>query len=228
MMHPIPTYALYLIDADGTLLDFEAGEAIALAHTLAHFGLPGDEASIATYRQINSALWRQMAEGSLKRDSLFSRRFALFAEALGMAADGVEVNRFFLQQLSHQGQQIPHAEEVLKALSQRAKVCIVTNGVSFAQKERFRRSGLMPYIHHLVVSEAVGAEKPSPRIFEQALTQSGHSDKSTVIMVGDEPRTDIAGANAFGIASCLYDPRDKYPEHEASFRIDSLLALVQG
>ncbi len=44
-----------------------------------------------------------MAEGSLKRDSLFSRRFALFAEALGMAADGVEVNRFFLQQLSHQG-----------------------------------------------------------------------------------------------------------------------------
>ncbi len=25
MMRPIPPYALYLIDADGTLLDFEAG-----------------------------------------------------------------------------------------------------------------------------------------------------------------------------------------------------------
>lgn len=228
MVQRIPPYALYLIDADGTLLDFEAGEEIALTATFAHFGLPVDQEGMASYRRINAGLWRRLAEGSLDRESLFGQRFGLFATEQGLSLDSVQVNRFFLDQLSRQAQLIPGAEETLRALAGRAKVAIVTNGVSFAQRERFRRSGLMPYIDHLVISEEVGAEKPAPRIFDHALALCGHQDKASVLMVGDELLTDIAGALAFGIAACLYDPHDKHPEHGADYRIASLLELADN
>ncbi len=222
--HPIPPYDLYLIDADGTLLDFEAGEAAALDTTFRQFGLPVD--TMDSYRRINAGLWRRLAEGTISRERLFSSRFGLFARAHGIALDSLQVNRFFLEQLSHQAQHMPGAEAMLQALSSRAKVAVVTNGVSFAQKERFRRAGFLPYIRHLVVSEDVGAEKPAALIFERALALCGHADKTTVLMVGDELATDIAGANAFGIASCLYDPAGKHPQHQAAYRISSLQELV--
>lgn len=225
-MPAIPPYALYLIDADGTLLDFEAGEAVALAATFHQFGLPLD--AMDQYRRINSALWRQLAQGSIQREQLFSSRFGLFARELGVQLDGIQANRFFLAQLSHQGQLIPGAMDTLKRLSARAQVAIVTNGVGFAQRERFRRSGLLPYISQLIISEEAGAEKPSSVIFHQALALCGHKDKHSVLMVGDEPATDIAGANAFGIASCLFDPKGKHLAHEADYRIDDLQALIDG
>lgn len=226
MTHPIPPYALYLLDADGTLLDFEAGEAAALCVTFQHFNLPIE--AMDSYRRINSGLWRQLAEGTIHREALFSQRFGLFAREQGISLDSVRVNRFFLEQLSRQAQHMPGAEETLKALSSRAKVAVVTNGVSFAQRERFRRSGLMPYIQHLIISEEVGAEKPSLVIFERALKLCGHEDKATALMVGDELATDIAGANAFGIASCLYDPKGKHWQHEADYRITALMELIDG
>lgn len=223
-MTRIPDYALYLFDADGTLLDFEAGEREALCLTFQRFGLP--EAEMDRYRQINSALWRQLAEGAISRDRLFASRFGLFAEALGIRLDAAQANRYFLEQLSHQAQLIPGAAETLEILSRRAQIAIVTNGVGFAQRERFRRSGLMPHISQLVISEEVGAEKPSPLIFERALALCGHPDKASVLMVGDDPLTDIAGAVAFGIDACLFDPNGVHKENFARFRITSLNALT--
>jgi putative hydrolase of the HAD superfamily len=57
--------------------------------------------------------------------------------------------------------------------------------------------GLGAWIDTTVTSAVVGAEKPDPRIFQHAmlLTDAGED----VWMVGDNPRADIAGAEALGI-----------------------------
>ena len=44
--------------------------------------------------------------------------------------------------------------------------------------------------------------KPHPAMFEEARRRSGTSD---MVMIGDQPETDIRGANAFGIHSALVD-----------------------
>ena len=44
--------------------------------------------------------------------------------------------------------------------------------------------------------------KPHPAMFEEARRRAGTSD---MVMIGDQPETDIRGANAFGIASALVD-----------------------
>ena len=44
--------------------------------------------------------------------------------------------------------------------------------------------------------------KPHPAMFEEARRRAGTSD---LVMIGDQPQTDIRGANAFGIHSALVD-----------------------
>lgn len=222
----IPRFQLYLLDADGTLLDFEAAEEMALIATFSHLGLPVNQQAMGRYRQINEGLWQRLAEGSITREALFDQRFRLFGQEQGQQLDSQATNRYFLQQLGQQAQLIPGALATVQALSKRAKLAVLTNGATIAQKERFRRCGLLPYIAHLIISEEVGVEKPSPDIFAHALKVCGHQDKASVLMVGDEPRSDIKGAQNFGIKSCLFDPKKRHPGHQADYEISRLEELL--
>lgn len=225
-MNNLPHYQLYLMDADGTLLDFDAAERQALKTTLARLGIPNNSQTLACYRRINDGLWQKLSEGKITRQALFDRRFSLFADQMGIQLNSPAVNKLFLNNLGQQAQLIPGALETVRALSARAVVAVITNGATLAQKERFRLSGLAPYISYYVISEEVGMEKPSPAIFEHALMLCGHQDKSTALMVGDEPRSDIAGARATGIASCLFDPRGIHPKGTADYHIRALEELL--
>ena len=59
-------YNCLLIDADGTLLDFEASQRKALAAALGQFGIPAEEAVLALYARINGELWRALERGEIR------------------------------------------------------------------------------------------------------------------------------------------------------------------
>jgi putative hydrolase of the HAD superfamily len=64
-----------------------------------------------------------------------------------------------------------------------------------------------------IISQAVGALKPDPAMFQAAMDALGLSetDKGRIIMVGNNLRRDISGANRFGIASVWMDWSPRYP-----------------
>ena len=64
------------------------------------------------------------------------------------------------------------------------------------------RTGLAPWLDPIVTSAAFGRIKPAPEIFQQVLDRWRLAPKSCV-MVGDDPRADIAGARAAGLRSIL-------------------------
>jgi putative hydrolase of the HAD superfamily len=53
----------------------------------------------------------------------------------------------------------------------------------------------------VITSALIGYEKPHPEAFRIALAKAGHPE--TVWMVGDNPRADVAGAEAAGIPAIL-------------------------
>lgn len=225
-MRCVPPFPCYLLDADGTLLDFVADERAALTATLEQAGLPADEPTLALYHRINQDLWHRLALGEITREALFSQRFYLFSQEINQPLDSLATNQLFLENLSRQAHLMPHALETLRFLHTNAQVAIITNGVTWVQKERFRRSGLLPHIDHLVISQEVGCEKPAPGIFAHALRLFGRTGPEGVLMVGDEPATDIKGARDFGIISCLMDPEGRHQTHQADYRITSLAELI--
>lgn len=64
--------------------------------------------------------------------------------------------------------------------------------------------GLLGYFDHWSFSDEVGTFKPDPVIFDHALTGLGGIDPSDAAHVGDLRRTDIAGAQGFGMTAVRY------------------------
>lgn len=93
----------------------------------------------------------------------------------------------------------PEAEVFLDRLK-RAKipVCAVSDMLASIQIEKLEALGVTDRLGFLVTSEEVGAEKPSPKMFQAGLEKLGISPNEAV-MIGDDPHKDVAGAQALGI-----------------------------
>lgn len=217
-------YHCILLDADNTLLDFSAAEEKALSDTLAHFGLPGDEATKAQYREINSGLWAALERGEIKKDRIFSERFARFLRAIGAQGDSAAMNRWYLEQLGQHADVVPDAREVLRELGEVATLAVASNGVERVQLGRLEASGLRPYLDEVFVSEKMGVTKPSRRFFDLALRTLGVENRAKVLMVGDSLKADIQGAAQAGLATCWFNPTGQ--ENETGIQPDYTIASL--
>lgn len=200
-------YYCILFDADNTLLNFDAAENKALAETLVNYGIEPDAETVQTYRTINEELWRQLEKGQIRREKLFSERFSRFLKAIDAAGDGVEMNRFYLEQLStHPDLMSPEVLDVLRELSEVATLAIVSNGAQKVQTRRLAESGVMDFMEDVFISEKMGCEKPNARIFDAALRALGVENREHVLMVGDGLSSDIQGGSNAGLDTCWYNP----------------------
>lgn len=201
-------YTWILFDADGTLFDYDTAEATALAQTLAQFGCPHDDSSLASYRRINADLWHDFEKGKISQDELKELRFErLFAElALHPQPDILQVSRAYLQNLSEQTALIDGAYELLMTLRGHVHLGLITNGLAAVQRPRLARSPIADAFDVVVVSEEVGAAKPDARIFAIAFSQMGTPRREDVLIVGDSLTSDIAGGIAYGIDTAWYNP----------------------
>ena len=200
-------YYCVLFDADNTLLDFDATENKALAETLVNYGIEPDAATVQTYREINSELWKQLEKGQIRREKLMSERFTRFLKAIDAAGNGAEMNRFYLDQLStHPDLMTPDVLDVLKELSEVATLAIVTNGFDRVQSRRVKESGVLDYMEDVFVSEKLDSEKPNRKIFDAALRALGVENREHVLMVGDSLSSDIQGGINAGLDTCWYNP----------------------
>ena len=77
---------------------------------------------------------------------------------------------------------------------------VVTNGPTWQQEEKLRRTGLAAHLDGWVVSESVGFAKPDPRIFRLASSTVGAS-LDGAWMIGDSPAADVGGGHALGLST---------------------------
>jgi|SRR5690625_1213168 len=91
--------------------------------------------------------------------------------------------------------------EVLDKLKNKYQLLMLTNGSPHLQRTKLSLSPeLEPYFDHIVISGEFGTGKPSVDIFNYALSLLD-VEKDEVIMIGDNPKTDILGASKVGIDS---------------------------
>ncbi len=200
-------YYCILFDADNTLLNFDAAENKALAETLVNYGIEPDAETVQTYRTINEELWRQLEKGQIRREKLFSERFSRFLKTIDAAGDGVEMNRFYLEQLStHPDLMSAEVLDVLRELSEVATLAIVSNGAQMVQTRRLAESGVMNFMEDVFVSEKMDSEKPNRKIFDAALRALGVENREHVLMVGDSLSSDVQGGVNAGLDTCWYNP----------------------
>lgn len=217
-------YTCVLLDVDNTLLDFDAAERQALMQMLSEYELPHDEAACEVYHQVNRSLWNALAQGKLNKNKLFMIRFGKFMQAMGIPDNGKgrEMNDRYEELLATHADVLPGALTALQELSEVATLAIVSNGATAVQESRIKASGIDRYMDGIYISEKVGAAKPSAKLYEYVLRDLGITNRSRVLMVGDDLLADIKGGQNAGLDTCWINFHNEkneteiHPTHEAT------------
>ncbi len=196
-------YTCVLIDADNTLLDFDATEAQALRRTMERRGLPYNEETRARYMAINRALWDAFHRGEVEQEWLKGERFRRFGAELGWSGDAGAWDAEYLDAMGDCGALLPGAVELLQALKPYCRIGLATNGLKTVQRRRLTGNPITAYLDGVFISQEMGVGKPHKAYFEQVLTALNASPEETV-MVGDDLLSDIQGAINAGLDSIWY------------------------
>lgn len=204
--YQIMRYDWVMLDADGTLFDYDGAEAAALERSFAAFGLAYAPSHLDTYRQINGEVWQALEDGNMSPARLRTYRFELLAGAIGVSLDPEAFSDAYLRELASCSQLIVGVVETVRQLAAWVRMLVITNGLREVQRPRLARSAIWPYMADVVISEEVGAAKPAPEIFDAAFEKMGRPARERVLIVGDSLSSDIQGGSDYGIDTCWFNP----------------------
>jgi len=219
-------YDILLFDLDDTLLDFAATEAVALAAVLEEHGIPLTDQLRETYKTVNDALWAEHDRGEITLDTLFATRFTRTFELLGIEADGVALEAQYRRYLGERACPMEGAAEVCRALHDRARLYVVTNGRRETQLAKLAGIGLTALFLEVFDSESVGHRKPEPAYFAHLAAAIADFDPARTLLIGDSLATDIAGGRAAGLDTCWLTPAPPEGDTPATYTIRTLHELL--
>lgn len=200
------------LDLDDTILDFHKAERIALSKTIGDFGVEPTEDVLSRYHVINKWHWEQLELGTMTRDEVLVKRFAMLFEERGIDVDAVAVARAYEQNLSIGHYFLPGAEETVDALSKKYRLFLASNGTASVQKGRMTSANLYRFFEKVFVSQEIGHNKPSLAYFNACFAQIPDFDPAEAIMVGDSLSSDIQGGINAGIKTCWVNPDHAAPK----------------
>ena len=225
----MPEFTTLLLDADGTLLDFERAEREAISALLREFGLPDTEQCRQQYHQINDRLWKALERGEVTKDQLKVLRFSRLFETLGLdpAPDAARAALRYQEYLSRGSWLLPGVEETLPLLARRCRLLIITNGIAQVQQRRWAGTTVQQYIQGLYISDLLGAQKPRKEFFEKVFAAEPGLRPQDCLVVGDSLTSDIRGGKNAGLATCWIAPASQTAPADCrpDYRIPSLREL---
>lgn len=222
-----------LLDLDDTILDFHQSEYHAIRKTLRHFGIDPTDQVCELYSRINLAHWKALERKEITRDQLEVSRFEELFSCLQVDADARSCGKEYYENLSQGHYFLPGAQEAVRALSQKYRLYMVTNGTSIVQHRRIASSGIGEFFRDIFISQEMGADKPDMVFFNNAFARIPDFDPRCAMIVGDSLTSDIRGGKNAGIATCWINPKHRSapehlcPDHEIK-SITQLEALLQS
>ena len=221
-------YEIIIFDADETLFDFKKSEKDALKNTMLAFNIEYDENHhLKVYKDINTVIWKELEDGLITQKKLNVERFKRLSNKLNAEFDEVEFAQLYMKHLSYASFLYDESIDLVESLHKDYRLTIITNGLKDVQDNRIRKSIIAKYFEDIVVSEDVEVSKPDPKIFEHALNNIQHTDKSKVLMVGDSLTSDIQGGINFGVDTCWFNPNKivNTLELKPTYEISNLMEL---
>ncbi len=221
-------YEIILFDADDTLFDFKKSEDFAIKKLVSTLDSNfDDEFIINTYKDINTKIWIEFEEGKITSDELKVERFNRLIKQLEINSNATDLCNMYIQFLGDGSFLYDESEDLLNYLSKKYKIGIITNGLADVQHRRIRNSIVGHYFEDVVISDEIKIAKPNPAIFDYALRNLDHSNKKSVLMIGDSLNSDIKGGINAGIDTCWFNQHKKINSSSINptYEINSLLQL---
>jgi len=223
------SYKYLLWDIDGTILDFLAAEKAAIRKLFDKYGFGEcDDEMLARYSAINVRYWQALERNEMTKPEILVGRFKEFFEKEGLDATKAEnFNSDYQTALGDTVVFCDNCKELIKGEQGRYILAAVTNGTKVAQDKKLLNSGLDKVFDYVFISETLGVEKPNRGFFDKVIEETGITDLSEALIIGDSLTSDIKGGNNAGIDTCWYNPKGKAKdiEVEVTYEINNLWEL---
>jgi putative hydrolase of the HAD superfamily len=234
MLRP-QAYRYIFFDLDHTLWDFDTNARETLrelyqVYALEKHGLQAADEFVDGFFAVNDQLWDAHSQGQLDKERLRTERFGRVFTYLGLDLSCLpaELGSEYIQRCCRKAGLLPYALEVLKALHGRYRLCILTNGFSDSQQHKLEAAAIHTYFDAVYTADEIGYQKPDPAYF-QAVMQRLNTRPEECLMIGDNLKTDILGAQAAGLDHIYYNPNRRrytlYVQHDISC-LSELLNLL--
>lgn len=224
-------YKHIFFDLDHTLWDYDTNASEALfelfdKHQLDKLGQFGKSDLARTFFEVNYDLWDLYNVGKIQRPDIRERRFPTIFERLG-ANRGHVPPSFEIEYVSlapTKSATFDGAHEVLKYLSEKYELHVITNGFDDIQTTKMESSKMDHFFDVVITSETTAYRKPDKEIFELAMDRAGaHLDES--IMIGDNLESDIRGARNVGMDHVWFNPMKGNSQDPIQYEIQNLIQL---
>ncbi len=203
-------YNCVILDFDDTLVDFKLSEEECLKKLYNKYQIEITDENLDVYRNANRQLWSDFDEGKIKKNIIEKHRFRDFIKTFGIPnVTSEQINKEYLGFLKMSSILYDGVNEFLVDIEEHVTLCILTNGIDYVQKSRFKHSGIQDFFDGFFTSDKMGVSKPDKRAFTTALKTLGIENFKTVLVVGDNLKTDIKGAINSGLDSCWFNIDNK-------------------
>ena len=207
------SYSHILFDLDGTLFDYQKAEKYALSKTFEDFNLSYNEKiHLPTYIEINISIWKEFEQNRIDVDTVKKKRFDILKKECNLSYDVEKISEQYLTRFSETTFLYDDAVEILHYLKQKYHLILITNGLASVQWPRIKKSNIEPFFKTIIISEEVGAAKPSREIFDATFKKAGINEKNKALIIGDTVSSDILGGIDYGIHTCWFN--NDYKEYD--------------
>lgn len=225
-------YKHLFFDLDRTLWDFEKNSVLTLKEIFEEAKI-GEKAQIGFndfheyYVDYNHHLWDLYKDGKIEKAYLSVQRFRGSLEYFNINDEELahRMSEDYVRISPTKTSLFPDSISVLKILSKRYSMHIITNGFNEVQFVKLENSGLSPYFDKIITSEMVGVQKPHKEVFEFALAQAEAAANES-IMIGDDQVSDIQGAQNVSMDQVFVDFHHDALKCRPTFHVHSLSELL--
>ncbi len=222
------TYKHIFFDLDHTLWDFDKNSSETLLELYQYYAFDAFSAEdfVTTFSRVNARLWEDYNKGTMDREALRNDRFKLILTTLGMVANDVPscIATRYLELCPAKPHVFPFTIDMLSYLQENYELHILTNGFEDVQAIKLESAQLTSYFKHIITADAAGFQKPSKEIFTYALNLSSAKEHES-LMIGDNLKTDVAGARAANIDQVYFNPRQFKHKESVTYEISCLSEL---
>jgi len=222
-----------LFDVDGTLFDRSLAQRIVLEgivrqfpHVFGAFEMERVADAFAESDRITTADF----EAGLPSEGLRRKRSQLFLQLLDLREDLADaITEIYVRDYPTIDASMTGAVPLVKELSRRLIVGVVSNGLPDVQYRKLEAMGLREVLSCIVLSEEIGIRKPDPRIFHHAASLL-QLQPSECLYVGDSYASDVVGSKTSGMLACWLNGEQSVTTNErakADFVISHLQELSE-
>ena len=159
-------------------------------------------------------------------EGLRDKRSRLFLQLLGIKEDyAAAVTEIYVWDSPLVNAAMDGAIPVVKKLSRKFTVGVVSNGLSDVQYRKLETMGLYDLFSCIVLSEVIGIRKPDPAIFQKAASLI-HIQPAECLYVGDSYVNDVIGAKNAGMQACWLNPESIKPPDE-TIKADFIISKLE-